>query len=179
MEAALVIAAVAVAASFCSSILFLRAGNLRLDSLALTFTEAGLAILAVFVIAGVIRGHTLENRWWTWDAGLTSALVCWLIYAAYLLLRQAIEEPTRRATFAAVFSILAFLDVPIAATCIAWWRNRRNPRPPLWTAAPPSLLWTALALAPLAVLLAVVRFRQHERRRDLDAQLRRTMLEDR
>jgi len=35
-----------------------------------------------------------------WDARLTSALVCWILYAAYLMLRRAVEEPTQRATFA-------------------------------------------------------------------------------
>ena len=62
--------------------------------------------------------------WWTWDARLTSALVCWLLYAGYLMLRRAIEEPTQRATFAAVFSIFAFIDVPIVIFSIKWWRTQ-------------------------------------------------------
>jgi heme exporter protein C len=36
-----------------------------------------------------------------------------LIYAAYLLLRQGIEDPDRRARFAAVYAIIGFLSVPL------------------------------------------------------------------
>ena len=48
----------------------------------------------------MIWGRIIWGIWWTWDARLTSALVCWLLYAGYLMLRHAIEEPTQRATFA-------------------------------------------------------------------------------
>ena len=44
------------------------------------------------------------------------------------MLRRAIEEPTQRATFAAVFSIFAFLDVPIVFFSIKWWRTQ-HPQP--------------------------------------------------
>ena len=69
-----------------------------------------------------VWGRVAWGIWWTWDARLTSALVCWLLYAGYLMLRRAIEEPTQRATFAAVFSIFAFIDVPIVIFSIKWWR---------------------------------------------------------
>jgi heme exporter protein C len=36
-----------------------------------------------------------------------------LVYIAYLLLRQGIEDPDRRARFAAVFAIVGFLSVPL------------------------------------------------------------------
>ena len=36
-----------------------------------------------------------------------------LIYAAYLLLRQGIEDPDRRARFGAVYTIVGFLSVPL------------------------------------------------------------------
>jgi len=35
----------------------------------------------------------------------------WLSYAAYLMLRQGIEDPTRRARFGAVYGIIAFASV--------------------------------------------------------------------
>ena len=47
------------------------------------------------------------------------------------MLRKAIEEPTQRATFAAVFSIFAFIDVPIVVFSIKWWRTQ-HPQPVFW-----------------------------------------------
>ncbi len=114
-----------------ASILFLVTKNFKFDALAVAVTEVGLAFLAGNLITGSIWGRVAWGIWWAWDARLTSALVCWLLYAGYLMLRQAIEEPTQRATFAAVFSIFAFIDVPIVIFSIKWWRTQ-HPQPVFW-----------------------------------------------
>ena len=106
------------------SILFLITKNFKFDALAVAVTEVGLAFLAANLVTGSIWGRIIWGIWWAWDARLTSALVCWLLYAGYLMLRHAIEEPTQRATFAAVFSIFAFIDVPIVIFSIKWWRTQ-------------------------------------------------------
>ena len=96
-----------------ASITFLVTKRFFWDSLAVAVTEVGLAFLAANLITGSIWARVIWGVWWVWDLRLTSALVCWLLYAGYLMLRHAIEEPTQRATFAAVFNIFAFIDVPI------------------------------------------------------------------
>ena len=87
-------------------------------------TEVGLAFLAANLVTGSIWGRIIWGIWWTWDARLTSALVCWLLYAGYLMLRRAIEEPTAACRIAAVFNIFAFTDVPIVFFSIKWWRTQ-------------------------------------------------------
>ena len=165
--AALIAGAVAVAAS----IQFLRSKNFFYDALALAATEAGWALLAVGIVAGVVQARTAGSPWWTWDARLTAALVCWLLYAAYLMLRQAIEEPTQRATAAAVVSILAFLDIPIVFVAVQWWRTRHAG--PAGTGAGFTLLsWNLLPVVALGAVIAVFRLRREQRRRELDAERR-------
>ena len=175
MEAAALTAALACIASVVTSFLFLRTRDFRFDALALAVTQSGLVFLGVSIVAGVLRGHDLRGAWWTWDAGLTSALVCWLLYAAYLLLRRSVEEPTQRATFAAVFSIFAFLDVPIIAVCIFWWSARR-PAPSLWTEWSGLTGAIAAAMIVIAALLAGIRFRREQQRRFEDATRREAHL---
>src|SRR6266542_7088200 len=92
-----------------ASVGFLLTKNLRFDAVAVAVTEVGLAFLAANLVTGSIWGRVIWGIWWTWDARLTSALNCWILYAGYIMLRRAIEEPTQRATFAAVFSIFAFV----------------------------------------------------------------------
>src|SRR5579872_2562534 len=143
------------------SVLFLITKNFKYDALAVAVTEVGLALLAGNLITGSIWGRQIWGIWWTWDARLTSALVCWLLYAGYLMLRRAIEEPTQRATFAAVFSIFAFLDVPIVIFSIKWWRTQ-HPSPVFWGGGsfPPDwtrhFLWNMAAMVALGVVLTVV-----------------------
>ncbi len=157
-----------------SSVVFLITKNLRWDALAVSVTEVGLAFGAANLITGMIWGRVIWGIWWTWDARLTSMLVCWLLYAGYLMLRHAVEEPTQRAKVSAVFSIFAFADVPIVVFSIKWWRTQ-HPQPVVWGGGSmdPSY-WNMLFLnwVPLLLLFAVLsalRMRQEETKRELDA----------
>ena len=175
---------VALTAMLCSfvaligSVMFLFTRNFKWDAVAVAVTEVGLAFLAANLVTGSIWGRVIWGIWWAWDARLTSALVCWLLYAGYLMLRRSIEEPSQRATFAAVFSIFAFIDVPIVIFSIKWWRTQ-HPQPVFWAGGsfPPDwtklFLWNWLAMVLLAALMTAVRLRQEDCQREIDA-LRRT-----
>src|SRR3954464_2912327 len=156
------------------SVLFLLTKNFKFDALAVSVTEVGLAFLAANLVTGSIWGRIIWGVWWAWDARLTSALICWLLYAGYLMLRRAIEEPTQRATFAAVFSIFAFIDVPIVIFSIKWWRTQ-HPQPVFWNGGSfpaawyPTFGWQMLAIMLLAVVCTAVRLRQEEFQRESDS----------
>src|SRR5579871_5324947 len=157
-----------------ASVGFLLTKNFKYDAIAVAVTEVGLAFLAANLVTGSIWGRIIWGIWWTWDARLTSALVCWLLYAGYLMLRHAIEEPTQRATVAAVFNIFAFVDVPIVIFSIKWFRTQ-HPQPVLWGGGSidPAMKSTAglnlLALVLLAVILTLIRLRQEETQREIDS----------
>jgi heme exporter protein C len=156
------------------SVMFLLTKNFKYDALAVSVTEVGLAFLAANLVTGSIWGRIIWGIWWAWDARLTSALVCWLLYAGYLALRNAIEEPTQRATFAAVFSIFAFIDVPIVIFSIKWWRTQ-HPAPVFWGggsipgACAAVAGWNWLAMVLLGVVLVAIRLRQEDSQREIDS----------
>lgn len=163
-------AAIAAATSLAASVGFLRTRNFKFDAVAVAATEVGLVFLAASIVSGCCLTHGMGGRWWAWDPGLTAALVCWLLYATYLMLRQSVEEPSQRATFAAVWSIFAFLDMPLVAATITWWKPGVHVRTD-WNA---SRLGSLLALVMVGVILTVVRMRQEEARRELDSLRRMT-----
>ena len=158
------------------SALYLITRNLRFDSVAAAVTEVSVVFAAVNLVTGSIWGHIIWGIWWTWDARLTSMLICWLLYAGYLMLRRATDEPTQRARLSAVLSIFAFVDVIIVWKSIEWWRTQ-HPAPvlsirngggmapgmesPLW--------WNVLAMTLVAASLVLLRMRQESIRRELDA----------
>src|SRR5579871_2323393 len=84
-----------------ASIGFLVTKKYSYDSMAVAAVEVGTMFCALNLITGSIWGREAWGIWWAWDARLTSQLICFLLYAGYLILRPAIEEPTQRATFAA------------------------------------------------------------------------------
>ncbi|MDR3701401.1 MAG: cytochrome c biogenesis protein CcsA [Candidatus Sulfopaludibacter sp.] len=163
----------AAAVALIASVLFLVTRNFFYDALAVAVTEVGLAFLAANLVTGSLWGRVIWGVYWAWDARLTSALVCWLLYAGYLMLRHAIEEPTQRATFAAVFSIFAFIDVPIVIFSIKWWRTQ-HPQPVFWGGGSfpsdwlPYFLWNMLAMLLIGAVLTMTRLRQEESQRELD-----------
>src|SRR5262252_8914369 len=157
-----------------TSILFLATKNFKYDAAAVAATEVSVAFLSVGLVTGSIWGRVIWGIWWTWDARLTSALVCWLLYAGYLMLRRAIEEPTQRATFAAVFSIFAFIDVPIVIFSIKWWRTQ-HPQPVFWGGGSfpadwaPFFWFNVLAMILMGAALTLLRLRDEESQREIES----------
>ena len=160
-----------------ASALFLLTKNFFFDALAVSVTEVGLAFLAANLITGSIWGRNQWGIWWAWDARLTSALVCWILYASYLMLRRAIDEPTQRATFSAVFSIFCFIDVPIVIFSIKWWRTQ-HPQPVFWGGGSfphdwwQIFLWQLLAMLLLGAMLTIIRLRDEESQREIESMRR-------
>lgn len=163
-------------AAMVASALYLARKDFRYDSFAASVTEVGLAFAAINLVTGSIWGRIIWGIWWTWDARLTSMLVCWLLYFAYLMLRRAIEEPTQRARLSAVLSIFASADMVIVWKSIEWWRTQ-HPGPVLAIrnggGMAPGMerpMWlNFLAMACLATVLVLVRMRQESVRGEIDA----------
>ncbi len=165
-------------AALVGSVAYLGTKNLRYDAFAASVTEVGLAFGAANLITGMIWGRIIWGIWWTWDPRLTSMLVGWLIYAGYLMLRRAVEEPAERATMAAVLSIFAFADVPIIFFSIKWWRTQ-HPSPVVWGGGKmdPAMLSTLfmnwIPLLLLAFVFLAIRMKQEQVEREIDG-LRRS-----
>ncbi|MEO8130020.1 MAG: cytochrome c biogenesis protein [Bryobacteraceae bacterium] len=157
------------------SIMYLWKRNLWWDAFAVSATELTLAFGAVVLITGMIWARVIWGIWWAWDARLTSTLVSWLAYAAYLIFRNAIEEPTARARYSAVISLFTFPGVIISWKSIEWWRTQ-HPGPVLTIRggggmAPgmqPAAYWNLLALAVFAMILLSIRLRQENTQRLID-----------
>jgi heme exporter protein C len=94
-------------------IAYLRTGDRKWDIAGLSAIEVGMVFALITIISGSIWARPIWNTWWTWDPRLTTATIMELIYVAYLLLRQGIEDPDRRARFGAVYAIIGFLSVPL------------------------------------------------------------------
>ena len=80
-------------------------------------------VLFIAIVTGSIWARPIWNTWWTWDPRLTTATIMELIYAAYLMLRQGIEDPDRRARFGAVYAIIGFISVPLTFLSIRIFRT--------------------------------------------------------
>jgi heme exporter protein C len=108
---------------FLGGVAYLRTRDRRWDALALSSAEIGVVFTTIALAMGSIWAKPAWGAWWTWDPRLTTTTVLWLIYVSYLILRGTIDEPERRARFAAVVGIVGFVDVPIVFLSIRLWRT--------------------------------------------------------
>ncbi len=56
----------------------------QLDSLSYRTITVGFLLLTVGLISGAVWANEAWGSWWSWDPKETWALICWLVYAAYL-----------------------------------------------------------------------------------------------
>jgi heme exporter protein C len=108
---------------FVGSVAYLWKKDRKWDILALSSAEIGVVFTSLVLITGPIWAKPVWGAWWVWDVRLTTTLVLWLIYVAYLMLRSTAGGGDRTARFAAVFGIIGFIDVPIVFMSIRWWRS--------------------------------------------------------
>lgn len=113
----------AVSIVFVASILYLWRGGRKWDILANAAAEIGVLFTTLMLISGATWAKPVWGVWWTWDPRLTTSLIMWLIYIAYLMLRAYAPTAAQGARYAAVLGIVGFVDVPIVYFAVEWWRN--------------------------------------------------------
>ena len=117
------VAALAFLVTVVAGALYLARRDRRWDRLAVASVEIGVVFTFINIASGSIWARPVWNTWWTWDPRLVTATIMELLYIAYLMLRQGVEDPDRRARFGAVYGIAAFLSVPITFLSIRFFRT--------------------------------------------------------
>ena len=105
------------------ALLYLIRRKLVLDRIAVASAEIGVVYTTFTLVTGSLWAKPIWNTWWTWDPRLTTTLILWFLYVAYLLLRGTVEGIERRARVSGIFGIIAFADVPVIHFAVEWWRS--------------------------------------------------------
>jgi heme exporter protein C len=169
--------------TFVASIIVLWKRDMRWDAVARGSATVGLLFIGLTLATGAIWGRPIWGVYWTWDARLTSTLILFLIFGAYLLARSvASPNDEQAARYAAVFAIIGFLDIPVIHMSVRWWRTL-HPSPIIATPNPALpgemlivLLISMAAIVLLAAWLIVLRSdteRLHQRTHALRAAIDR------
>ncbi len=106
-----------------AGIAYLVTKNMLWDRFELAAVEVSTVFFFITIALGSIWARPAWNTWWTWDPRLTTAAITELIYVAYFMLRQGIEEPEKRARFGAVYTLLGGISAPITFMVIRLFRS--------------------------------------------------------
>jgi heme exporter protein C len=144
-----------------------------MDRWAAASVEVGMLACTVTLVTGGIWARAAWAEWSVWvfnDPRLLSVYVMWFTYAAYLAFRATIEEPRKRELFAAVFGIVATVNVPVVYFAIRIFGKQNHPMDvKLGEVSMVVTRWFGTA-AFLVLYLALLRLRRqvYRRRDDLD-----------
>jgi heme exporter protein C len=106
-----------------AGVAYLATKNEKWDIVEVAAIEISLTFFFITIVLGSIWARPVWNTWWTWDPRLTTAAVTELIYIAYFMLRQGVEDPSRRARFGAVYTIIGAISAPITFFAIRLFRT--------------------------------------------------------
>src|ERR1051325_4476904 len=95
-------------ASLYNSIKYLGKNEMHYDILAEECAKVGIVFGVLGLITGSIWAKNTWGAWWTNDVKLNGAAATMLVYFAYFLLRNSLDDEHKRARIAAVYSIFAF-----------------------------------------------------------------------
>lgn len=79
------------------------------DTKAATSAGTGLVFCILGLITGSIWARFTWGDWWTNDPQLNGAMVVFLMYVAYFILRNSVNDEEKKARLAAIFNIFAFI----------------------------------------------------------------------
>jgi heme exporter protein C len=106
-----------------AGVVYLVKHDLKWDIVELAAVEISLVFFFIAIVTGSIWARPSWGTYWTWEPRLTTAAILELVYLAYLLLRQGIDDPDRRARFSAVYTLIGAISVPITFVSIRLFRT--------------------------------------------------------
>jgi heme exporter protein C len=90
------------------SIMYLRTGKEQYDLVAVECVNTGMVFYALGLITGMLWAEYTWGAFWNGDPKQNCAAIAFLLYCAYLVLRNSIDEEQKRAKIAAIYNIFAF-----------------------------------------------------------------------
>ncbi|MBF0423435.1 MAG: cytochrome c biogenesis protein CcsA [Magnetococcales bacterium] len=147
------------------------------DILAEAAAYVGAAFALVTLVSGSLWGKPMWGTWWAWDARLTSMLVLLILYVGIIALRNAFDDTVKGGRATAILAIFGAVDLPIIHFSVVWWRTLHQPPsfnqsasgPTITGPLLPPLIWMSVAFVLLGMFLLLLKAREIQQRRTLDA----------
>ncbi|MFZ3485197.1 heme ABC transporter permease CcmC [Sphingomonas sp. 3-13AW] len=139
----------------------------------------GAVFAGLCLATGSIWGRPTWGTWWQWDGRLTSMLLLFFVYLAYLALSRADAERDGDGRIPALFGIAGTALLPVIRYSVIWWRTlHQGPSITLSKSTiDNSILWplgfTLAGFSLLFVAIVLMRMRAELARIKVEARLRR------
>ena len=110
-----------------SSVLWFITRNPIFSIIARSIAQIGMIFTLISLVTGSIWGKPTWGVWWVWDARLTSMLLLFFLYLAYIFLWQSITNKDLASKISAALAIVGFVNIPIIKFSVHWWNTLHQP----------------------------------------------------
>ena len=93
------------------------------DAAARAAAPLGAGFTFLGLVTGSFWGRPMWGAWWVWDARLTSFLILFLFYVAYMALQAAIDDETKAARASGILALVGAVNLPIVYYSVQWWNS--------------------------------------------------------
>jgi len=104
----------------------------------------------ISIVTGSLWGKPTWGVWWAWDARLTSMLILFIFYLAYICTWKLIDDYEKANKISSSIAIIGLFNLPIIKYSVDWWSTLHQPSSITLTSAP-TIHYTMLI--PLLVML--------------------------
>ena len=104
--------------------------------LAKSLAPIGCIFSLISIITGSLWGKPTWGIWWVWDARLTSMLILFIFYLAYISTWRFITDFEKANKISSIIGILGLFNLPIIKYSVNWWNTLHQPSSISLTSAP-------------------------------------------
>ncbi|PTQ96977.1 heme exporter protein C [Mucilaginibacter yixingensis] len=90
------------------SLMYLTTGKPEYDLASVESVKTGIMFFVLGLITGMMWAKYTWGAYWSNDPKQNSAAIAFLLYCAYLVLRNSVDEEQKRAKISAIYNVFAF-----------------------------------------------------------------------
>ena len=118
--------------------------------MAKSLAPVGCIFSLVSIVTGSLWGKPTWGIWWVWDARLTSMVILFLFYLAYIFTWQFVNDFERANKITSIIGIIGLFNLPVIKYSVDWWNTLHQSSSITLTSAP-TIHYTMLI--PLIIML--------------------------
>ena len=96
----------------------------------------GCIFCLISIVTGSLWGKPTWGTWWVWDARLTSMLILFFFYVAYILIWKFIQDFKKANKISSIVGIIGIFNLPVIKYSVDWWNTLHQPSSISLTSAP-------------------------------------------
>ena len=104
--------------------------------IAKSLAPIGIIFTLISIVTGSLWGKPTWGVWWAWDARLTSMLILFCFYLAYIFTWKFVKNFEKASKISSIIGIVGLINLPVIKYSVDWWSTLHQPSSITLTSAP-------------------------------------------